>query len=355
LLANLQKRGGVGVNPSREAEQQIEAGRPPVEQQIEAGDEVLETREEADLEPQPSPLPSVPEEEEGDGSSPLAVPGSTSAAPPEGHEEESVDDGLDARDDSGLISPHIATTEERINDLKSDDIVRESTTNSSVPEAACEMTSAETTEDPLEVTDMPPSVPVTSAETVEETTEVTRDVPSVSVASTETVEVRADPPLEAVSSKVETSPPVEKVERPKGGVAARWNAAVESSNSERRPSTASVDSLRPRPKATESARPPVATWCHVVETAPKAKPVRPVDADEAEAEAKPKPKPEKKFSDVHNFWKNHSVRFAGPAVGNKGISQVEAQAALQRLLSNSSAVDFNEVRRLRKLSEKNGI
>jgi len=180
-------------------------------------------------------------------------------------------------------------------------------------------------------------------------------------AAQEIVEVCRDAPVEVASTKLEIAPPVKDHAKAdpvvlhdrddaKTGVAARIKA-VESSSVVSRP-LVDAQSEKPKPKATESKRPPVAQWHPVVETptklpAAKNEIVSEIKEKAAEKEARDN----KKFSDVHNFWKKNSMRFAGPAIGNKGISQVEAQAALQRLLSNSSAVDFNEVRRLRKLTE----
>jgi hypothetical protein len=102
-------------------------------------------------------------------------------------------------------------------------------------------------------------------------------------------------------------------------------------------------------KVKDPYRPPVAQWHGYVPTATKKWPPEPKASEADEEASKQAPKPEK-FKDVHSFWKNHQVRFAGPPVGAKGISKVEAQAALQRLLSGGNAVDFDEVRRLRKLT-----
>lgn len=56
------------------------------------------------------------------------------------------------------------------------------------------------------------------------------------------------------------------------------------------------------------------------------------------------------FSEVSKYWNKRSTGFAGPVMGNGNrLSKVEAQATLQRLLSMGHAVDFDEVRRLRKL------
>lgn len=58
----------------------------------------------------------------------------------------------------------------------------------------------------------------------------------------------------------------------------------------------------------------------------------------------------KKLKDLQDFWGKKSVGFAGPSLGgNKRISKGEAQATLQRLIAAGGAVDFDEVRRLRKL------
>jgi len=58
----------------------------------------------------------------------------------------------------------------------------------------------------------------------------------------------------------------------------------------------------------------------------------------------------KKLKDLQEFWGKKSVGFAGPSLGgNKRISKGEAQATLQRLIAAGGAVDFDEVRRLRKL------
>lgn len=58
----------------------------------------------------------------------------------------------------------------------------------------------------------------------------------------------------------------------------------------------------------------------------------------------------KKLKDLQDFWGKKSVGFAGPSLGgNKRLSKGEAQATLQRLIAAGGAVDFDEVRRLRKL------
>jgi len=58
----------------------------------------------------------------------------------------------------------------------------------------------------------------------------------------------------------------------------------------------------------------------------------------------------KKLTDLQDFWGKKSMGFAGPSLGgNKRISKGEAQATLQRLIAAGGAVDFDEVRRLRKL------
>eukprot|EP00928_Gymnodinium_smaydae_P011538 TRINITY_DN14246_c0_g1_i2.p1 TRINITY_DN14246_c0_g1~~TRINITY_DN14246_c0_g1_i2.p1 ORF type:complete len:545 (-),score=126.18 TRINITY_DN14246_c0_g1_i2:273-1907(-) len=58
-----------------------------------------------------------------------------------------------------------------------------------------------------------------------------------------------------------------------------------------------------------------------------------------------------KFRDLSEFWGRKSVGFAGQSLGagNNRISRNEAQATLQRLIAAGSKVDFDEVRRLRKL------
>lgn len=58
----------------------------------------------------------------------------------------------------------------------------------------------------------------------------------------------------------------------------------------------------------------------------------------------------KKLKDLQDFWGKKSVGFAGPALGsNRRLSKGEAQATLQRLIAAGGAVDFDEVRRLRKM------
>lgn len=62
-----------------------------------------------------------------------------------------------------------------------------------------------------------------------------------------------------------------------------------------------------------------------------------------------KPVPNK-LKDLRDLWGKNSVGFAGPNLGgNSRLSKGEAQATLQRLIASSGAIDFNEVRRLRKL------
>lgn len=56
-----------------------------------------------------------------------------------------------------------------------------------------------------------------------------------------------------------------------------------------------------------------------------------------------------KLKELREFWGKNSVGFAGPQLGNTRLSKVEAEATLQRLIAAGGAVDFNEVRRLRKL------
>jgi len=63
----------------------------------------------------------------------------------------------------------------------------------------------------------------------------------------------------------------------------------------------------------------------------------------------------KGVKDLAKFWgqgRDRNVGFAGPAIpGAGGLSKNEAQAALQRLLAAGRAVDFDEVRRLRKITK----
>jgi hypothetical protein len=57
-----------------------------------------------------------------------------------------------------------------------------------------------------------------------------------------------------------------------------------------------------------------------------------------------------KIRDLNEFWNKQAVGFAGERMGgSKSLSKGEAQAMLQRLISAGSKVDFDEVRRLRKL------
>lgn len=325
LLANLQKRGGLGKNAKGEAVPQLE---PFLEQRRVHNETDADHEEAIDVEEAPSPLPPVPEEEELSASllahrpegsledeqeehsdrlsSPLAA-----HQLPDGSEEEhnAESTGASGRD-SALGSPPVLSREEEGTQLVSGDSVDESATNS------CGQVRIDTS----------PSEP--------------------------SLEVSSDAPVEMASTSIEIKSaqlePVVPPGRPKNhGVADRVKAVETQSVS--RPTIDSLD-LNPKPKATEK-RPVVAQWHPVVEgvTKPMAKVT--VNGESEEKVAEKEAKDRKKFSDVHNFWKNNSLRFAGPAIGNKGISQVEAQAALQRLLSNSSAVDFNEVRRLRKLTE----
>jgi len=59
------------------------------------------------------------------------------------------------------------------------------------------------------------------------------------------------------------------------------------------------------------------------------------------------------FRELNEFWGRNSVGFAGqkmePKDGKKNLSKGEAQVMLQRLIAAGSKVDFDEVRRLRKL------
>jgi hypothetical protein len=62
-----------------------------------------------------------------------------------------------------------------------------------------------------------------------------------------------------------------------------------------------------------------------------------------------------KLRDLSEFWGKHSAGYAGQIVdGKKSLSQGEAQVMLQRLLSAGTTVDFDEVRRLRKLTDECG-
>jgi len=57
-----------------------------------------------------------------------------------------------------------------------------------------------------------------------------------------------------------------------------------------------------------------------------------------------------KLKDLQDFWGKKSKGFAGPSLGGSArLSKGEAQATLQRLIAAGGAVDFDEVRRLRKL------
>jgi hypothetical protein len=53
--------------------------------------------------------------------------------------------------------------------------------------------------------------------------------------------------------------------------------------------------------------------------------------------------------DLRAYWNKNSVGFAGPQLNSSRLSKGEAQATLQRLITAGSTVDFEEVRRLRKL------
>eukprot|EP00811_Abedinium_folium_P036319 NODE_9038_length_1451_cov_3.726586.p1 GENE.NODE_9038_length_1451_cov_3.726586~~NODE_9038_length_1451_cov_3.726586.p1 ORF type:complete len:323 (-),score=93.16 NODE_9038_length_1451_cov_3.726586:392-1360(-) len=58
------------------------------------------------------------------------------------------------------------------------------------------------------------------------------------------------------------------------------------------------------------------------------------------------------YRDLSEFWGQQAVGFAGPSLSLQGKGQLsasEAQATLMRLASAGRAVDFDEVRRLRKL------
>lgn len=74
--------------------------------------------------------------------------------------------------------------------------------------------------------------------------------------------------------------------------------------------------------------------------------IRPAEDDKAEAD-----RPRGNFRDLGEFWGNKAMCFAGPSIceGKGRLSKNEAQAMLQRLISVGSTVDFDEVRRLRKL------
>jgi len=55
--------------------------------------------------------------------------------------------------------------------------------------------------------------------------------------------------------------------------------------------------------------------------------------------------------DMRDFWNKKSVGYAGASEnGKRRLSKSEAQAALQRLVSAGSAMDFEQVRELRKLA-----
>lgn len=57
-----------------------------------------------------------------------------------------------------------------------------------------------------------------------------------------------------------------------------------------------------------------------------------------------------KLKELREFWgAKTSIGFAGPQLGDTRLSKVEAQATLQRLIAAGGAVDFDEVRRLRRL------
>lgn len=72
------------------------------------------------------------------------------------------------------------------------------------------------------------------------------------------------------------------------------------------------------------------------------------------AASPPKPAPVARKSDafrnLNEFWSKKSKGFAGDSMDKSSrLSRTEAQAALQRLMNAGQAVDFDEVRRLRKL------
>jgi len=71
-------------------------------------------------------------------------------------------------------------------------------------------------------------------------------------------------------------------------------------------------------------------------------------------EESPKPKevrePKKLKAELKEFWGKNAKGFAGPSIGSTSrLSKCEAQATLQRLIAAGSAVDYDEVRRLRKM------
>lgn len=62
-----------------------------------------------------------------------------------------------------------------------------------------------------------------------------------------------------------------------------------------------------------------------------------------------KPLPSK-VKDLSGFWGKNAVGFAGPKLGGDShLSKGEAEAKLQRLITAGGTIDFDEVRRLRKL------
>jgi len=143
--------------------------------------------------------------------------------------------------------------------------------------------------------------------------------------------------------------------------ARRRKADAEESQRASEPRTSSKEELELGPKAVSStawSRKPAEDAEQVTESPtnasgpPKAQRrmswIR--DKPEAEVEELPERKTAGKLGDMKAFWNKNSKGFAGPALGQGSkISKTEAQATLQRLISAGSKVDYDEVRRLRKL------
>jgi len=109
-------------------------------------------------------------------------------------------------------------------------------------------------------------------------------------------------------------------------------------------SAAYIVESAPQAQAKVPGKLPVASWC----PGPSYDGPRKDSKTEVPVEAEVKVE-KKKFKDAREFWGKHSIAFAGPSLGARGISKGEAQAALQRLVSNGAACDPSEVRRLKKL------
>lgn len=354
----LQKRGGVRDDASR-AEGELEAAGSRSEEAVEAVSEDIAVQEEDQMDDVPSmslPLVPVPEDEEVAGVSPVLQPSEGLNA-----EEFSFEDAAIERTDvsaSEIPAVSVDAAEVLRNRVDSasasesdgDTTVSDSADSSAMQRKAsdpnAEDVSAEASTEAVPALAVPAKAEDNSeAELLQESSQNTSSSSSKAEAASQALRnvFAQASQVPALQLQALSAPAAE----PKKDVAAKAPSLPPPPRlSSEEPVSKIVASAAPQ-QAKAPPVPPLAQWC----PAGASSSTKPRAQETAKEDPEVKPTgTANKFKDAREFWGKHSVRFAGPSLGDtKKISKVEAQAALQRLVSNGAACDPSEVRRLKKL------